>query len=518
MPIEKKREEILNAALALGILGFLVLIGITNLCHYRYALDADIASDAVLGKLIWDSKEIVPGTWYIAEETRLICMPNAAALFYGLTHNMTMSAGLACCAMTALILWSALFFGKALRFQKKELLLFGFLCLMLPADSTLLELSYLYASYYAVHVAVLFFTFGVYLEARREKSIKWIKPSAAAVLSLILGMQGARGILMIYGPLFGMEALWSLYDIYCGKKKERADIFISLWAAALLAVSFLGMCFPFSKGQELSRNIRNGFSKLCIEVVPDMLAAMGFGESQPLLWKIGAAALLLTALYLIIDIVIRIFKREGVKTAEWGFLILCSSPAVTALMVAFTTVESTERYYFLSSYAAAYAEILFFRKMREAGKPWYRMRFCLAFVTATLSIVCFYHNYLPVLRAEEPPRTDAAEVVRFLEENDFRTAYSTFENANTMTVLSNGRIRVAAVASVEKMDICKWMSSTDWYVPYMPFEAVTAYVIPETQLDAFDVFLAAHEDDIRLEAQIGRFYIYRSDYNFSCLE
>ena len=68
------------------------------------------------------------------------------------------------------------------------------------------------------------------------------------------------------------------------------------------------------------------------------------------------------------------------------------------------------------------------------------------------------------------------------------------------------------------MDICKWMSSTDWYVPNVPYEERTAYVIPESQMEAFQAFLAVHGEDMKLEAQIGRFLIYSSDYNFSCLE
>lgn len=514
----KKREEILTLLLIAGILGFLALIGITNICHFNYSMNSDIASDAVLGKLIWDSKKIIPDTWYIAEETRLICMANVAALFYGLTHNMTLAAGLACCTMTLLILWSALYFGRQLHFQKKEMLLFVFLCLMLPADNIVLELSYLFASYYAVHVVILFLTFGAYLEARRDKSIKWRKPVISLLFSLILGMQGARGILVIYGPLFGMEVLWSLYDFYCGKKKKKPDILISLWVLALLAVSFLGMLFPLSTGQELSRNIRNGFHKLCTVVLPDMFSAMGFGSSQPVPGKICAAVLTLIIIYLLLDILYRIGRKKEIDTAEWGFLIICSSPVVTAFMVAFTTVESTERYYFMFSFVMAYAAVMFLRKLETAAALQYGLRLCITLVITVLTIERLCNIYLPILRSEEPPQSESYDVVRFLEENDFRMAYSTFENANMMTVLSNGSIRVASVASVEKMDICKWMTSTDWYVPNVPFEERTAYIIPETQMEAFDTFLAVHGDDMTLETQIGRFYIYSSDYNFSCQE
>lgn len=515
----KKREEILTILLSAGALGFLVLIYVTNIFHFNYMINADIASDAVLGKLIWDSKEIVPGTWYIAAETRIICMANVAALFYGLTHDLTLSAGLACCTMTLLILWSVLSFGKALHFQRNEKLLFGFLCLMLPADFAVLELTYLFASYYAVHVVILFFTFSVYLAKNEEGgAINWKKMAVGLLLSLILGMQGARGILMIYGPLFGMAVIWNLYDIYCGKKLKKPDIIISLWTLALLIVSFLGMLSPLSTGQELSRNIRNGFHKLWADVIPDMFRAMGFGSSQSVWSRIGATVMTLIIVWLLFDILYRMCRKKKIETAEQGFLILCSSPVVTAFMVAFTTVEGTERYYFLFSFVMAYGAVLFFRKIKASTALRQGLRLCLVLVLAVLATDRFSNIYLPVIKEEEPPRGEAYEVVCFLEENGFQTAYSTFENANTMTVLSNGKTRVASVASVEKMDICRWMSSTDWYVPNVPYEERTAYVIPESEMGAFDAFLAVHGEDMRFETQIGGFFIYSSDYNFSCLE
>lgn len=517
MVIAKKGERILNVLLIVGILGFLALIGITNICHFNYSMNADIASDAVLGRLIWESKEIVPSTWYIAEETRLICMANVAAFFYGLTHNMILSTGLACCTMTILILWSAFYFGGVFHLERKEQLLFSFLCLMLPADHTVLELSYLFASYYAVHVVILFLTFGIYLEEYEGKNIKWSKMAIGIFFALILGMQGARGILVIYGPLFGMVVIWNLYSAYCGKEAVKQDIIIILWSAAMLAVSFIGMLFPFSTGQELSRNIRNGFHKLCFNVVPDMLDAMGFGNSQPTVGKVCAAFLTLIIVYLLIDILYRMCRKHEIDTAEWGFLIICSSPVVTAFMVAFTTVESTERYYFLFSYVMAYAAVLFFRKLKASMALQQGMRICLGIVILVLTIERFWNIYLPVLKTEEPPRGESYEIVCFLEENNFPMAYSTFANANMMTVLSNGKVRVVSIDSVEKMNICKWMSSTDWYVPNVPFEERTAYIIPESEMETFEAFLSVHGDDMKLETQIGRFFIYSSDHNFSCL-
>lgn len=511
-----KSEKYLTGLLLLGTFIFLAFICITNLMHFNYKLNADLASDVILGRLIWESKEIIPSTWYIAEETRLICTPNLTALFYGLTHRMTLAAGLSCSTMTILILLSALYFGNSMGFTGRENLLFGFLCLMIPMDFTILELFYLFASYYAIHVVILFFTLGTYIRAIKEDRLRWISVAVTALLALILGVQGARGVLVLYGPLFGMEFIRHLYRWYCRKEKKKNDIYISLWVVILLVVSFLGMLSPISVGQEFSRNIRNGFHKLLASVLPDMGRAMGF-ESRFLSERIAAALLSLTAIFLLAQLLYRMFRKEEIQPVEWGYLVLCSSPAVSVFMVAFTTVESSVRYYFLSVFVMACSVILLLRKSGSSLKLKRGMHIGVCLVIIILAAAHFVDIYLPILRAEEPPVNDFYEVVRFLEENELQTAYSTFENANTMTVISDGEIRVASVNSVSEMDVCKWMTSTDWYVPNVPFESETAYIIPESRMEDFEQFLQSHEEDLQFETRIGRFLIYSSDYNFSWL-
>lgn len=132
-----------------------------------------------------------------------------------------------------------------------------------------------------------------------------------------------------------------------------------------------------------------------------------------------------------------------------------------------------------------------------------------------LAVINFSRVYLPAIRAQEPPVSDTQKAAEYLAEQGYEYAYATFENANTMTVLADGRIRVAPVNSVSKMDICKWLSSTDWYVPNVPFEKTTAYVITEAEMDEFMQLLHEHEDVFRYLTKIGKYYIYSADYNFS---
>lgn len=135
-------------------------------------------------------------------------------------------------------------------------------------------------------------------------------------------------------------------------------------------------------------------------------------------------------------------------------------------------------------------------------------------VVAILVLFNIKDIYFKMAGAPEPPQTDAYEVVTYLEKNNLPVAYSTFENANKMTVLSNGRIHVYAVNSLDEMKECKWMTSTDWYPPEMPYEQRTAYVVPNALAEDFQHFM---ESDIecRLETEIGNYSIWVSEYNYA---
>ncbi len=526
MNLHKKINKAAELLLAIGIFTFLILIICTNLFHFNYIMNADLASDAILGKLIWTSRQIIPDTWYIAAETRIIGTPNFGALFYGLTGNMVLAEGLACSLMTIFILSSIFYFGKKAELKKTETMLLAFLGLALSANMAILELLYLFASYYAIHTSILFFTLGIYVEGIRERKLKWADAFFSLAFALCLGIQGVRGILVIYGPLFGMEAIRVIYrgisrkaatrghilkSVLSGIKGEKADWNISVWVAALLLFSFAGTCFPFSTGQELSRNIRNGLKKLVTVVLPNMRRAMSFDQVN-VFGKACLVIFILLILYLLADILYRMWKKKEIEASEWGFLVICASPVVTALIVAFTTFGDSERYYFLLIFAMAFAAVFGGRRLKQ------RWKVIGGILIAIFAVVNIYTVYLPILRSQEPPASELYAVGQYLEENNYHTAYATFENANTLTVLTNGKVQAAAVASVEKMDICKWISSTDWYVPNMPFEDKTAYIITEAEAESFASFLEKHRGEVQFAVSIGKYSVYTSDYNFSVLE
>lgn len=497
--MQSRVKRVIFATGIIFILMLLLCVILTNLFHYNYKMNSDIGAEAVLGRLIWDSKEIIPASWYPSTETRIIATPQVAALFYGLTGNMDLSMGLACCTMTIGIVLAIWFFMKKAGSGRISCLLMCLFCLGFAGNIIILELLYVFAGYYAIHVIAFFFILNCYSsllqkEWKKSKSLRrkmYGKCIIGLILAFLLGMQGTRGILITFGPLFGIEMIRIMYERICrnrylkkgiiqGKQQEKIPF---LWISGLLVLSFLGTKMPFSSGQEISRNIRNGFAKLVQVVLPDTWKAVGFSEGGPVR-NICLGLLVLNVVIWVIVLLIHMLKWQELSSLEWCFLVTAASPVVTALIVAFTTVESSERYYFMWIFSMAFAAILsceYWRKGMTAGISAWKVLTVITLTTAGIVIGINIHTvYQPILKAEEPTASDALEVVNYLEENGYEMAYSTFENANKMTALSNGKVNVYAINSFETMDICKWLTNVDGY----PEDGIAdqdgvVYIVPE---------------------------------------
>ena len=555
----KRNRIILYGVLGILSVVYLVLIFCVNTQHFNYKMNSDIGAEAVLGRLIWDSGEIIPASWISSTETRIIATPQVAALCYGLIRDMNLSLGLACCVMTAGIILAVWTFMRDAGCRKSSCLMMCLLSLSLAGNMTILELLYLFASYYGIHVIAFFFTMNCYHmllqygENDSHKQSNWgnqkdvadgtartktklaCKLIVSLVLAFLLGMQGTRGILITYGPLFGIEVIRQAYCLLkrkntvisdlsdpeqkssekCSEKYSwKAGIQPLLWASVLLIASYLGTKMPFATGQEISRNIRNGFSKLIKIVLPDTWKAIGFTEDH-LFQNICLGILVLCVLWQVLRLLIKMVRRQNVHHIEWCFLVTAASPVVAAVMVAFTTVESSERYYFMWIFAMAFAVILGWEQTGRGLKnyvKWYLTCVVnsISFIVSMIVVIGnLNHVYVPILKAQEPTPSDALEVVRYLEENGYEEAYSTFESANMMTALSDGKVNVYALNSFDSMDMCQWLTSKDWY----PEDGVadqsgTVYVVPDARSEELDR-LTEKGMDYEILNEVGTYWIVR---------
>ena len=298
--------------------------GFINVFRYTAQLDADIASEALNARAIWEYGTLIPENFFPSSETRIVNVNALAALLYGLTGSMKLSMGLACTAMMAILL--AFYWVLLRRLQLERAQAAAGLCLLLAVPGSLhhAQLLYLFAVYYAVHSIALLASLLVYLRlirigggqkrndavgergpesaASRHKAL-WLGAAATWLLAFGLGLSGLRAALVCYAPLLLTELLRRgkncLRQSFASRERtvrngggkndaaqagtlsgkaykaaQGRDCAGLLYAAGLCFFCWLGTLSPTAIGVNTTRNLRRGPEKLLGTVLPDLREAL----------------------------------------------------------------------------------------------------------------------------------------------------------------------------------------------------------------------------------------------------
>lgn len=503
------RKNAVNIFWAVLIILLGAVFAYINLVQYKLGLNADVAAEGLLAKVMWESKEWIPKEWYFGNELRLISTPNIAALFYGITKNMCLSMGLSCVVAGIFVIGGAFYLAKVLDFSVTQKLMFLFLVMMLPNNKAQIELMFIYAAYYAFQIGLYFITLAVYLKLLKKRKLRKATVIIVGFLHFVLGMQGVRGLLMITGPLMAVEVVRRLYLWWKTKEWKDGNNMGTGFVLILNILEYLGGKFPMSVGHPLSRNIRKAPQKLFGVVLPDFFNTLGWNDISKVEKYVFLVCLCLM-LVLAICIVVNGIKKSKIAEDEWIFMNFFVSVLLTMAALTFTTADSSSRYFAVVYFAIAMSLVMISGKENKFVKLGVFLGIAILFAGNCSRM------YYPMVMDKSYKDNVYVQVGEYLLQEGYKQAYSDFEKGNTLTVYNDGKIQVSAVSSLVNMEVCKCLSSRKWYVPNVPKNSKTAYVVPEYCMEEMEEFLKEHED-VEFKTQIGIYHIYGSDYNYSKL-
>ena len=510
-----KEKQILNGKSIVNIflIALILLLGAVfvyiNLVQYKLGLNADVAAEGLLAKVIWESKEWIPKEWYFGNELRLISTPNFAALFYGITKNICFSMGLSCVVAGLFVIGGAFYLSKVLDFSVTQKLLLIFLVMMLPNNKMQIELMFIYAAYYAFQIGLYFITLAVYLKLLKKRKIRKVTPIIVWGFHFVLGMQGVRGLLMITGPLMAVEMLRRLYLWWITKEWKDGNNVLTGFVLIVNILEYLGGKFPMSVGHPLSRNIRKAPQKLFEVVLPDFFNTFGWNDISKI-EKFVFGVCICLMLFLAIRVIVNGIRKRKIEDDDWIFMNFFVSVFLTMAALTFTTVDSSSRYFVVVYYAIAMSLVMGIGKGKKVAKGGLILGIAILFMGNC------HRTYYPMVTDKSYKDNVYVQVGEYLIQKGYEYAYSNFENGNTLTVYNDGEIQVSAVSSFANMEVCKCLSSRKWYVPNVLKESKTAYVVSEYYMKEMEEFLQKHED-VEFKTKIGIYHIYGSDYNYSKL-
>jgi hypothetical protein len=249
------------ALLLLFIIGFVIH---SNFTYYWSLLNSEMAEDLAFVREAANQGTLFPREWLYTREIRLMHITSVILPIYLITGNLNLSYPIASSLM--LLVNCALFFYM-MRYKKNRLLpivtglivLIMFFATMGSGELYPIFNIWFLNSSYAVHLASVLFTLGVYLRFKAGTYTFTLNNKRAIVLLIITalvafgqGLQSDRLIIGLYAPLFLTE-LCFLAGKYRTKLKliDRPVIFVLIICACALLGSVLSKVF-FGSGVWIS--------------------------------------------------------------------------------------------------------------------------------------------------------------------------------------------------------------------------------------------------------------------------
>jgi hypothetical protein len=227
-------------ALLTCVVGYIVY---ANFAYYETLLNSEMAEDLAFVREARSQGTLFPHEWLYTREIRLMHITSVILPFYVITNDIHLSYPLASSFM--LLLNIGLFFYM-LRYRKMNLLpivtglltLIAFFAAMGTGEVyPIFNILWLNSSY-AVHLASILLTMGVYLRIRGGV-FDWNRKNITifiitALTALGQGLQSDRLLIALYIPLFITEALFLI------SRKSNKPTKSSFFVAVLFSFAFFG--------------------------------------------------------------------------------------------------------------------------------------------------------------------------------------------------------------------------------------------------------------------------------------
>lgn len=498
--IGKPVRGVLVFALLAVLLAVIYVYCCANIEHYTAYMDADIASETLLAEVLYENGHIQPDTWYMSTGRRILSPPMLASFLYGPGGgDLNGAMGAACAVMMLLMMAAMLYFNSQIGLGLLESLVMVTLSFVLsaPANETQ-RMLFLYSSYYVGHFTCMFIVMGLYAKALREKKLSPVSVIITVPLAILNGAQGMHASMFFYMPLLGAEILRRLIALL---QKKKENNLITIWVFGISVLSLVSVkIFGDHFAGEVTRNLRHAPEKFFEIVLPFFKEVLGYGRMTPLV-----------VVFVLMAIAGYVFavKSFGEKSELWSTLVVPFGVIVVMLSTTFTTAEAAPRYYLMQVFFVGLGAAMLIKLF----KPDYTVFLAalVIFYGATSALV-FYDA---LIVNDHSAETEYARIADWMTENGYEYGYSTFDHSNTITVISNDKVKIRAINNYKDREGAKWLTDSTWYPPTKDSSGATCYVVSKPFDSEFAEFQKAENPKVIDKKEFDYFTVYVTDRDYT---
>lgn len=485
-----EKDRLLLPAWALLAAGLLALFAL-NLFFGDHWLDSDMSAEMVFSGLLAEKGEFVATTgWYYSTEFRVLYTQLLMEPLFFLFKDWSVIRLITNMLTYGLLLCSYLYMVKPLGIRKSTGI-FTSVLLLVPFSETFIT-HVQFGNTYMFHMLLIFFVFGMFLRLSEKQfqpgSRRFVLAGCYVLLSIVCGLSGVRYLLALQAPLVLTAAVYVMKSretgalrrepsweqagrVFAGERLRYLG-FSLLGAVSALAgyglnVAMIARKYDFQTYE--ATNFIGVYQGIFLERLQDtfgsLLMLFGYIPDKGFLSLRGLISLIAFALMAGMVLLIvrsgRLLKAEGDKKGEFAhrrFLLwfFVTAFALNTFVFVFTTGTLVPRYYLTVIMFAVPLLAVYFEEERLPLDRWLVIALlsgCLLLATAktVFSFVSTDKN------AEKRP------VAAFLEDQGYEFGYATYWNANIITELTDGRVEVANVDSIEELSFFLWSSPKKYY-------------------------------------------------------
>jgi hypothetical protein len=520
MKKQEKRTQYLFGGL---FLVFFICISLFNIRYMGKYLTSDMYGDLWVSKLMWEQRTLFPEGWVFGNQLYVLATPNFAALFYGLTHNMLLSMGLASTLMVALFAVAYYWMLKT-TFSVNQILIglvipFACFCTTHIGYNQFAQLYFVGCTYYICYLITLLINVGVFIRLYSGQKVNIVIYLISLITSLAMGIQSIRQTLIMVMPFIFVGICLLIYSkIKKNKQNIKLFVFIALTSVFNLAGVILSKKIDVERDAIVGSMTFSPFSDISLKVstiINHVKSVMGLDDFVGYILR-GEGSMIpsvLTAVcsfiifFVFVYCIILLFKNNDLENNAIFicFILFVSCLAVFGAFLAFDMTRLS-KYYFIYYLLVSIVISSQYKNCKKIVK---------AALILQIVLVLAVSYITPMVKMELKPSV-FTEIADYCEENGYEIVYSDWDNAGNVAGASNCRIVAGRWDASDIFTIKAHTNIMDVYSESDNEKAV--YIFTDESLKEAELYISQNQ----LEASFERLatfedengnakYLYKSD-------
>ena len=487
-----------------------------NISPAKIGMSSDTANIGIVSKIFWENGSIAPSNFISYTESGVFSLSTIGMWVYGFTKNIWYAQCIPLVVIMPLLLWSMFYMIKAdPDINRTESLFLGCMVLALLPGWYQQYVTFLSLAAYSLCLLNMFWLMGDFFRLLSGKlRHKWLHLGIQICMAFLQGLEGSRGVLMIYTP-FGLLILYRYFVGMLQKKKLwlKEELIYLVCAGILWSASYFATYLPWSVRTHLQISRHGIWERFSQWVLPAICNELGFNSGTNLLLAIIIAIFLIIAVIALIWILLKYRLEDPIEN---GILFFTISVALTTFMCSVqVTGEVSQRYFILLFYFIALGTIYFVRLVKKKV-VWWGMTACLILH----AIVNLFVTYIPLVEQglDFSREGEQYEIIDWMVERGYYYGYADYPDANNMTILAEEAVRIASVTP-QNMQMCRFVTDTRWYMPTMTEDMDTVYILRKSNMEQIDPDILREMEAEILECfETENYFVYVLGKNFSSVQ